>query len=133
MQFASLSYVQVTPDKGINDASFTIRVRDSTLLDYETNKVINFTLVAREVVEVDPRESRVRVTVHIRDTNDNSPVFNKELYEVEIAEDVQRGATIAWIRATDEDSGLFGTAGVRYTRLSGPLAKYLELDAQSGA
>ena len=84
-------------------------------------------------MEVDPRESRVRVTVHIRDTNDNSPVFNKELYEVEIAEDVQRGATIAWIRATDEDSGLFGTAGVRYTRLSGPLAKYLELDAQSGA
>ena len=53
-------------------------------------------------------------------------------YEVEIPEDIRPGSTLAWIRATDKDSGLFGTAGIRYTRISGPMAGHLALDSQSG-
>lgn len=109
-----------------------IRVRDPTQLDFEKVKVINFTLVATEIVEVDPHESRASVTVHIRDVNDNSPTFNEDAYEVEIPENIDQGSTIAWIRATDQDSGSFGTSGIRYTRLSGPLAQYLDLNPQSG-
>jgi cadherin 23 len=61
----------VTPEKGINEASFIIRVKDPSLLDFETLKVVNFELVAREMTETDPKESRVPVTVHVRDRNDN--------------------------------------------------------------
>ena len=43
-----------------------------------------------------------------------------------------QGSTVAWIRATDRDSGMFGTAGIRYTRISGPMANFLQLDQQTG-
>lgn len=43
----------MTPSQGINEASFMIRVRDQSRLDYELLRELNFTLVAREVgVEV---------------------------------------------------------------------------------
>ncbi len=61
----------MTPEKGINEASFIVRVKDPSLLDFETLKVVNFELVAREMTETDPKESRVPVTVHVRDRNDN--------------------------------------------------------------
>eukprot|EP00095_Tigriopus_kingsejongensis_P008988 snap_masked-scaffold783_size97670-processed-gene-0.6 protein:Tk08988 transcript:snap_masked-scaffold783_size97670-processed-gene-0.6-mRNA-1 annotation:"PREDICTED: uncharacterized protein LOC100879829" len=123
---------EVTPKQGINEASFMIRVKDPTQLDFERVKVINFSLVATEMVAENPHQSRASVTIHIRDVNDNPPVFNEESYRVEIPENIEPGATIAWIRATDLDSGVFGTSGIRYTRLSGPLAQYLNLNPQSG-
>jgi len=101
----------VTPDKGINEASFIIRVRDPTLLDFETLKSVNFSLVARELTEFEPKESRVPVTVIIRD-----PL----------------GGNVTQIRATDKDSGQYGTAGIRYTSLGGPLAGFLNLDPLTG-
>ena len=39
----------MTPSQGINEASFMVRVRDHSRLDYESLREINFTLVAREV------------------------------------------------------------------------------------
>jgi hypothetical protein len=50
----------VTPEKGINEASFIIRVKDPTLLDYESRKKVEFELVAREMVDFEPKESRDR-------------------------------------------------------------------------
>ena len=43
--------------------------------------------------------------------------------QVSVPENVRRGATVAWLRAEDPDSGPFGTAGVRYTDLSGDAAQ----------
>ena len=123
---------EVSPSQVINEASFLIKVRDPSHLDFERLKVMNFTIVARELVTSNPQESRARVTLHIRDQNDNTPEFTRDRYEVEIPEDIEQGATIAWIRANDADSGLFGTAGIRFTRLNGPLAQYLDLDPQTG-
>ena len=86
---------QVTPSLSINEASFTIRVRDQSRLDYEALKEVfvitmmlmiiimmltmtlmqvNFTVVAREVAG-GGRESRASVVVHVRDLNDNPPIF----------------------------------------------------------
>ena len=103
---------QVTPAMAINEASFTIRVRDQTRLDFESLKEVrmikmiitmlmvmvismvmvmmmvmvmvtvmvivvvevNFTVVAREVA-AGGRESRASVVVHVRDLNDNPPIF----------------------------------------------------------
>ena len=78
------------------------------------------------------RQSKARFTVHVRDQNDSPPVFTRPAYEVEVPEDLATGETVAWIRATDADSGLYGTAGVRYTRITGPRSEMLQLDSQTG-
>ena len=97
----------------INEASFTIRVRDQTRLDFESLKEVrmiimiismvmvnvmmmaivmvtvmvmvivvvkvNFTVVAREVA-AGGRESRASVVVHVRDLNDNPPIFLEVIF-----------------------------------------------------
>lgn len=42
--------------------------------------------------------------------------------QVLIPEDAGVGATVAWVQATDDDSGDYGTQGIRYTDLRGALA-----------
>ena len=84
--------------------------------------VVNFTLRAKEIVENAPKQSIVPVTVYIKDQNDNYPEFTESTYEVAVPENCQVGATVAWVQALDDDSGNFGTKGIRYTNLGGSLA-----------
>lgn len=84
--------------------------------------VINFTLVAREVVSFQPKYSAVPVTVFIKDQNDNYPEFTMNVYEVNIMENAEVGTTVAWAQALDEDSGNYGSRGIRYTHLGGSIA-----------
>ena len=107
------TFLQVTPSQGINEASFMIRVKEPSLLDYETMSVLNFSIIAREITEDRPKESRASIQVYIRDVNDNPPEFQTDSYEVFVAENVAPGATLAWIRAEDKDSGILGTSGIR--------------------
>lgn len=83
---------------------------------------VNFTLVAKEVVPVKSKYSTVPVTVFIKDQNDNYPEFTESTYEVSIPENCVVGTTVAWVQALDEDSGNFGTRGIRYTHLGGSIA-----------
>ncbi|XP_063244010.1 cadherin-23 [Bacillus rossius redtenbacheri] len=122
----------VTPHTGINEASFLIRVKNPNKLDYEKISAINFTLIARETVPQNPKYSLVPVTVHIRDMNDNFPEFTDPMYEVTVPENSRTGATVAWVQAHDEDSGDFGTRGIRYTNLGGSVSELLHLDPISG-
>ena len=89
-------------------------LKEPNLLDYENISVLNFTIVAREANGNNPKESRANVQVHVRDVNDNTPDFSTSTYEAYVPENVEPGATIAWIRAEDEDSGILGTQGIRY-------------------
>lgn len=43
------------------------------------------------------------------------------MYEVSVPENCAVGTTVAWVQALDEDSGNFGTRGVRYTHLTGSI------------
>ena len=87
-----------------------IRVKEPSLLNYEEINMLNFTIVAREMVQEKPKESRANIQVHIRDVNDNPPEFQTDSIEVFVAENVGPGATLAWIRAEDKDSGILGKA-----------------------
>lgn len=98
-----------------------IRVKNSTLLDYEQIKTINFTIVAQEISTNERKTSQVPVTVRLIDRNDNFPEFTRNIYEVNVPENCDVGTTVAWVQALDEDSGKFGTQGVRYTSLSGSI------------
>ncbi|XP_072938602.1 cadherin-23 [Epargyreus clarus] len=122
----------VTPFKGINEASFLIRVNDPSLIDYEKVTVMNFSLVAKEVVTNNPKMSIVPIMVHIKDENDNFPEFTESLYTVSIPENCGVGTTVAWVQALDQDSDNYGTRGIRYTNLSGSIAHLLSLNSISG-
>ncbi|XP_053979716.1 cadherin-23 [Hylaeus volcanicus] len=122
----------VTPFRGINEAPFLIRVKNSSKLDFEVKSEINFTLIAKEVVSVAPKYSMVPVTVFIKDQNDNYPEFTQDIYEVSIPENCAVGTTVAWVQALDEDSGNFGTRGIRYTHLGGSIAHALLMDSLTG-
>ncbi|XP_063377540.1 cadherin-23 [Cydia fagiglandana] len=122
----------VTPFKGINEASFLIRVNDPSSLDYEKVTVMNFSLIAKEIVSNNPKISVVPITVHIKDENDNFPEFTESLYTVSILENCGAGTTVAWVRALDQDSDNYGTRGIRYTGLGGSIASLLSLNPISG-
>ncbi|XP_065338722.1 cadherin-23 isoform X2 [Cloeon dipterum] len=123
---------EVTPREGVNEASFLIRVKNPAMLDYEQVKTMNFTLVAKETVPNNPKYSSVPVTVFIRDVNDNFPEFTESIYEVSVPENSRMGTTVAWIQAMDDDSGNFGTQGIRYTSVGGSSSEILHLDAITG-
>ncbi|KAJ8730632.1 hypothetical protein PYW08_002045 [Mythimna loreyi] len=122
----------VTPFKGINEAAFLIRVNDASFLDYEKVTVMNFSLVAKEIVTKDPKMSIVPIVVHIKDENDNFPEFTESLYTVSIPENCGVGTTVAWVQALDQDSDNYGTRGIRYTSLGGSIANLLNLNPISG-
>ena len=112
----------ISPSLVVNEAMFSLRVKDHEALDYERLTGTNCTIVARETVAWQPKSSSVSVTVNIRDVNDNLPQFNRSFYQVRIAENSPSGTSVASIEATDADSGIFGTAGIRYTSLQGSIA-----------
>lgn len=53
-----------------------------------------------------PRNVTARVHLTILDENDNSPQFERELYEVDLLENIPAGQVVATVHATDRDSGL---------------------------
>lgn len=112
---------EVSPSRAINEATFLIKVKNSSLLDYEQRSILNFTLVARETATTNRRSSAVPVVVHILDRNDNYPEFTKKMYEVTVPENCEVGTTVAWVQALDEDHGQYGTDGIRYTNLTGSI------------
>lgn len=98
-----------------------IRVKNNTLMDYERVKLINFTIIAREIIKDNPKSSQASVSVRILDRNDNFPEFTRSVYKVYVPENCEVGSTVAWVQALDEDSGNFGTRGIRYTNLAGSI------------
>ncbi|OXU32081.1 hypothetical protein TSAR_007838 [Trichomalopsis sarcophagae] len=123
---------EVSPTQGINEAPFLIRVKNPSKLDFEQITVVNFTLAAKEIVPNSPKQSVVPVSVYIKDQNDNYPEFTESTYEVSVLENCAAGTTVAWVQALDEDSGNFGTKGIRYTNLGGSLAHALTLNYNTG-
>lgn len=111
----------ITPTKAVNEATFMIRVRNNSLLDYERIKSINLTVVAKEIVKDNPKFSEASVTIRVLDRNDNFPEFTRSIYQVYVPENCEIGTTVAWVQALDEDSGNFGTRGIRYTNIAGSI------------
>uniref|UniRef100_A0A0N5A395 Cadherin n=1 Tax=Parastrongyloides trichosuri TaxID=131310 RepID=A0A0N5A395_PARTI len=75
-----------------------------TNADLDREVVDKYTL---EVVAKDQGEpslnSTIKIHILIKDVNDNVPIFEQEVYEVTMPEDVQKGAQILIIKAHDSD------------------------------
>ncbi|XP_034662090.1 cadherin-86C isoform X2 [Drosophila subobscura] len=121
---------EITPNVAERSASFLVRVRDNTLLDYEMRQSVQFQVLAQEVGPATNLTAIVNVTVYINDVNDNAPVFDQPSYTVELPENMTVGTKVVQVHATDLDSGLGGK--VRYTAILGYLNTSVNLDAESG-
>uniref|UniRef100_UPI0037E99C55 protocadherin alpha-8-like n=1 Tax=Semicossyphus pulcher TaxID=241346 RepID=UPI0037E99C55 len=55
-----------------------------------------------------PRSGILNVSIIVLDSNDNRPMFSKEIYQLEIQENIPIGTSILRINATDPDEGTNG-------------------------
>ncbi|XP_064554419.1 cadherin-86C isoform X2 [Drosophila montana] len=121
---------EITPNVAERSASFLIRVRDNSWLDYEQRQSVQFNILAQELGPATNLSAMVKVTVYINDVNDNTPVFEQPSYTVELPENMTVGTKVVQVHAGDLDSGLGGK--VRYTAILGYLNTSLNLDAENG-
>ncbi|XP_014863728.1 PREDICTED: protocadherin alpha-11-like isoform X3 [Poecilia mexicana] len=74
-------------------------------LDREKESVIKLVFTAVDGGSP-PRSGTLQLTVNVIDVNDNSPVFSKSLYKVQIRENVSPGTFVLKLNATDLDEGV---------------------------
>jgi Cadherin domain len=65
------------------------------------------------------RTGSTLVEVTVLDANDNSPVFDRDSYEVRVPETASVGTVLVTVRATDKDSGLNGAVHYEFSKHSG--------------
>ena len=90
-------------------------------LDYETATTHILTITATDMSPRDAgRKSAEEIfTIHVLDVNDNYPVFDPQVYSIELKENAEIGTTVASLTATDADSGLAGTIGLQFNIIRG--------------
>ncbi|XP_062902616.1 protocadherin Fat 4 isoform X2 [Mobula hypostoma] len=113
---------------------FSIGTIDGTLrltgeLDREEVSNYTLTVIATDKGEP-PLSSSMDITVIVLDVNDNPPVFQQVLYEVEISENTLSGIDLIQVTAADLDEGTNGQ--VRYHIVSGNLNNDFRLDSVTG-
>lgn len=92
-------------------------------LDRETDDRYSLTVAATD--NGTPSETATtRVTVTVLDANDNDPVFAKEFYEFSVEENLNRGAVVGVVQATDRDNG--ANAAIRYSLIPGNTSFHIE-------
>ncbi|KAL8581023.1 hypothetical protein ACOMHN_048057 [Nucella lapillus] len=70
------------------------------------------------------------IPVHIQDVNDNSPVFEKNLYKADLSEVVPVHTPVLFVNATDADEGQNGE--VRYRLKDDDASEQFSIDAVTG-
>ncbi|XP_029547566.1 protocadherin alpha-8 isoform X4 [Salmo trutta] len=76
-------------------------------LDREKQAVIKLVLIAVDGGKP-PRSGTLEVIINVIDVNDNSPIFTKSLYKVQVLENVTFGTLVLIINATDIDEAANG-------------------------
>ena len=130
-QFLQVNAVDM--DTG-NNARLTYRVQEDELsdlfgifpnsgslylkksLDREMRDRYSLTVVATDN-GLPPGSAAVSVHVFVIDANDNDPVFTRDVYQFTIEENLDKGALVGIVSATDKD--LDTNAALRYTLLPG--------------
>ncbi|CAD5229179.1 unnamed protein product [Bursaphelenchus okinawaensis] len=89
-------YISLDKDSGV--------LKLAKSLDYEEIQRLKFDVIVSD----GELNSTTLVDVEVLDVNDNSPRFEKSIYEVKLKEDLKPGATVVTVKATDSDSLHFG-------------------------
>uniref|UniRef100_A0A671K679 Protocadherin-16 n=1 Tax=Sinocyclocheilus anshuiensis TaxID=1608454 RepID=A0A671K679_9TELE len=119
------------------DGMFSLKSTDDFLyvlcvdgpLDREVKDVYELTVTSRDFGSP-PLSSKSTFQVQVTDVNDNPPVFDQNIYEESIPEDVREGTALFRVKATDRDLG--GNSGIIYSIMQPEQGQLLNIDATSG-
>ncbi|XP_033889716.3 protocadherin-7-like isoform X2 [Acipenser ruthenus] len=100
-------------------------------LDREQSDSYELTLRVRDGGEPS-RSSQAILRVLISDVNDNSPRFDKSIYEADLAENSTPGTPILQLKATDADVGVNGQIEYVFGAATESVRRLLRLDENSG-
>uniref|UniRef100_A0A672KGX9 Protocadherin-7-like n=1 Tax=Sinocyclocheilus grahami TaxID=75366 RepID=A0A672KGX9_SINGR len=79
-----------------------------------------------------PRSSQALLRVSITDVNDNSPRFERAVYEAEMPENTPPGTPVLQVRAADRDVGVNGQVEYVFGAATESVRRLLRLDEASG-
>ncbi|KAG7486904.1 protocadherin-7-like [Solea senegalensis] len=79
-----------------------------------------------------PRSSQALLRVSITDVNDNSPQFERSMYEAEMAENAPPGTPVLQVRASDRDIGVNGQVEYVFGAATESVRRLLRLDEATG-
>ncbi|KAL3880061.1 hypothetical protein ACJMK2_032332 [Sinanodonta woodiana] len=109
---------------------FTAKQFDRELIFERTGKnYIIFDVIAKDN-GIKRLQAMASVKVYIEDVNDNSPQFNKSVYDVSVSEDAAMFTSIAEIRAYDKDIG--NNALLTYRIVNGNADDKFEINSFTG-
>ncbi len=87
----------------INSNNGLIRVRDASLVDFESQQTFNLTISARALGD-DTLVAYATCSIQLRDVNDHAPKFTREMYHVKVLEGNSKGSKVAQTKAIDRDA-----------------------------
>uniref|UniRef100_A0A672YM88 Cadherin domain-containing protein n=1 Tax=Sphaeramia orbicularis TaxID=375764 RepID=A0A672YM88_9TELE len=80
-----------------------------------------------------PKSGEMNILINVLDVNDNAPVFSKDVYSVELYENVPIGKTILQVNATDLDEGHNGEVVYSFSNsVNRELFKLFEINPSTG-
>uniref|UniRef100_A0A6J0U297 Protocadherin gamma-B1-like isoform X29 n=1 Tax=Pogona vitticeps TaxID=103695 RepID=A0A6J0U297_9SAUR len=79
-----------------------------------------------------PKTGTAKIWVSIIDANDNSPVFTKERYIVNLRENSPRGSSVVQVKAMDRDDGSYGQINYSFINIVDNAHHKFSLDSQEG-
>ncbi|KAJ4946308.1 hypothetical protein JOQ06_023976 [Pogonophryne albipinna] len=100
--------------QSIGDQSVSAELVLQKALDREKEAVIELTLTAFDGGKP-PKTGSLQIHVNVLDVNDNSPLFSKTLYKVQVVENANVGTTLLTLTATDFDDSINGQIVYSFT------------------
>ncbi|XP_068021783.1 protocadherin beta-15-like [Melanerpes formicivorus] len=100
-------------------------------LDREEQQELNLLLIATDGGSP-PRSGTAQVRIVVLDTNDNTPILSREVYEVRLAENSPPGHLVVRIWATDPDEGSNGKVQYAFTQISDGSRQLFDLNTDTG-
>ncbi|XP_017694067.1 PREDICTED: protocadherin beta-16-like [Lepidothrix coronata] len=100
-------------------------------LDREEQGELNLLLTAIDGGSP-PRSGTAQVRIVVVDANDNIPVFEREVYEVRLAENSPLGQLVVRVVATDPDEGSYGEVWYSFTQTSERSRQLFQLNPATG-
>ncbi|XP_078506876.1 uncharacterized protein LOC144767192 [Lissotriton helveticus] len=123
---------QHLPFKLISSAEKYYSLVTATTLDREAVPEYNITVTATDKGSPPLSTSRT-IRLQFSDINDNPPVFNQPSYQVYVPENIEPGASIYRVNASDPDAGQNGHVTYSLNSLKDtPLPSYISINSQTG-
>ncbi|XP_033729725.1 protocadherin Fat 4-like [Pecten maximus] len=120
----------------MRSATGKIVVSQNVVLDYETTPQYNLVLNARDNPDINRfdvyKETSVKLTIKLRDINDQKPVFDKDNYYFFTVETFGGTNQIGQVSAFDSDSGSNGQVSYAFVNPEEKVTRYFYISSNSG-